>query len=191
MCESIKKGTLVEMLEDSAMGGLWKRGSIGRTTVDFPTLQNNVCVADFNIPENPFRSASTYNTVRAGKIWAIADDTETKPEYKIYTPTKGNPMKDEKMTREEALAAIEKLQKYVESIPKNNHPEHYKAGQVYRENDGDLGMVYNTGNGKCELVYLMGGFVGGCCSRDSLFGSSPENFEYLGMFNEVFTRKVK
>lgn len=74
----------------------------------------------------------------------------------------------ENMSRAEALKKIEELKSYVASIPKNNHPAKYNAGQVYKEKDGDLGMLRSVG-----------------------IGSSPDNFEYLGIFNEVFTRKAK
>lgn len=98
-------------------------------------------------------------------------------------------MKDEKMTREEALQSIKELESYVKNLSSNNHPATLKAGQLYKKVDGWKGT-------KATYMYTCRGLLCVDASDRSLvgrlfdnacdpFSGEKDNFVYMGMITAV------
>lgn len=91
------------------------------------------------------------------------------------------------MTKEEALRKIEELRKFVEEQEKEFT---FTVGQIYRhKSTGDLYMVryeQHFSGREFDFVALNNG-IGKYWGRDGLRDVSEDSFEYVGMFDDVFT----
>ena len=99
------------------------------------------------------------------------------------------------MTREEALAAIEKLQKSVETVPEKKPEPDPQHGQVWRYRPDNvyylMTRVWITGKTTPQMrLHQLDGNVGSAWTgRENPFGDSRSDFEYVGEFKDLY-RKI-